>query len=113
LPLCYPQRSFPLRSAAATQKLYQSIFPCPDLFERQTAAALAVAEKLTNRSITGPQAQLEMAQLNSRLAAEAKRRDLANRSVMANEAMAAEASRANTIAALNNLRRSISTQEAV
>jgi hypothetical protein len=91
------------------QDLYRSIVSYPDLLDQQTAAALVIAEKIDNGTITGPQAQLEMAQLNSQLTAEAQRRDLAGRSVMANEAMAAEAPRANTIAALNNLQRSINT----
>jgi len=95
------------RCTVPAQNLYKSIVPYPDLLEQQTAAALVVAEKFDNGTITGPQAQLELAQLNSQLTAEAQRRELAGRSVMANETMAAEASRANTIAALNNMQRSL------
>jgi hypothetical protein len=98
-----------MRCLLPAQKLYQPIAPYPDLLDQQTAAALVVAEKFDKGTITGPQAQLELAQLNSQLTAEQQRRDLANRSVMANEAMADEASRANTIAALNNLQRSINS----
>jgi hypothetical protein len=97
------------RCKLPAQKLYQSIFPYPDLYEQQTAMGLVIAEKLDNGTMTASQAQLEMAQLNSQLTAEEQRRNLASRSVMANEAMAAEASRANTIAALNNLQKSINS----
>jgi len=96
-----------VRCLRPAQLLYLSISPFPDLLEQQYAAGLVVAEKQDNGTITAPQAELEMAQLGSRMEAEAQRRNLAGRSVMANEAVAAEAARANTITTLNNLQRSI------
>jgi hypothetical protein len=102
-----------VRCLRPAQDLYLSIAPYPDLLEQRNAAGLVIAEKIDNGTMTVPQAELEMAQLTSQLTAEEQRRNLAGRSVMANEAVAAEASRANTIATLNNIQMSINSPPTV
>ena len=69
--------------------IMRPIFPYPDLLDLSMAHRLAVAERYQKGQITGPQANEELAQKNSELTAEEQRRLLANRSVGAQESMAA------------------------
>jgi hypothetical protein len=73
-------------------KLVRPFVTYPDLFDQSWATVAVVAEQLDAKKITRAQADLQLAQTNSQIIAEEQRRNLANRSVAAQESIAASAS---------------------
>ena len=63
--------------------------PYPDLLDLMIASRLAIAEQVQNGKLTIAQANEQIAAKRSELVAEEQRRNLANRSVAAQEGMAA------------------------
>jgi hypothetical protein len=63
----------------------------PDLFDESWATSAVLAEQLEAKKITRAQADLQMAQTRSQITAEEQRRNLANRSVAAQETAATAA----------------------
>ncbi len=66
--------------------------PYPDLFDSEWAFNMALAEKLQAGKITPAEHNLALAEHRSQIASETQRRGLANRSVAAQESIAAAAS---------------------
>lgn len=64
----------------------------PDLFDKDWAARAVIAERLQAGKITLAEANQQAAQIHSQVAAEEQQRNLANRSVAAQEAVAVAAS---------------------
>ncbi|WP_024520513.1 hypothetical protein [Bradyrhizobium sp. Tv2a-2] len=63
----------------------------PDLFDKSWATVAVLAEELDAKKITRAQGELQLAQMNSEIIAEEQRRNLANRSVAAQESAASAA----------------------
>jgi hypothetical protein len=63
----------------------------PDLFDQSWATSALLAEQLQTKKITRAEADLQMAQTRAQTTAEEQRRNLANRSVAAQESAAAAA----------------------
>ena len=66
----------------------------PDLGRLDMANRLVIAERLSEGQISEAEADQQFSQLHSQIVAEEQRRNLANRSVSAQETAAAAASRA-------------------
>jgi hypothetical protein len=77
---------------AAAAKVIRPFANYPDLFDRYWATRGLVAERLQASKMTPAEAALELAQSDSAIAEDEQRRNLANRSVSAQEAVAAAAS---------------------
>jgi hypothetical protein len=72
-------------------KIIRPFVTYPDLFDQSWAASAVLAEELEAKKITRAQADLQMAQTRSQIIAEEQRRNLANRSVAAQESAASAA----------------------
>ncbi|WP_175361106.1 hypothetical protein [Bradyrhizobium sp. STM 3843] len=70
-------------------KIMRPYVPYPDLFDKSWATVAVIAEELDAKKITRAQADLQIAQTNSEIMSEAQRRELGNRSVVAQESAAA------------------------
>ena len=77
---------------AAAAKVVRPFANYPDLFDRYWATRGLVAERLQAGKMTPAEAALELAQSDSVIAEDEQRRNLPNRSVSAQEAVAAAAS---------------------
>lgn len=75
--------------------LYRPLTPYPDLLDQEIALRMAVAEKLDTGKMTIAEGDLALTQGHSQVASEEHRRDLAKRSVAAQEE-AAEAAAASS-----------------
>ena len=69
--------------------ILRPIMPYPDLLDLMIASRLTIAEQIQNGKLTIAQGNEQIAAKRSELAAEEQRRNLANRSVAAQEGMAA------------------------
>ena len=72
-------------------KIVRPFVTYPDLFDQSWATVAVLAEQLQAKKITRAEADLQLAQLNSQITADEQRRNLANRSVAAEESAAAAA----------------------
>src|ERR1700743_1429277 len=79
------------KCSAEAAKVLRPFSSYPDLFDQSWAASAVIAENLEAKKITRAQADLQIAQMRSQIMDEAQRRDLANRSVAAQESAAAAA----------------------
>ena len=68
--------------------ILRPIMPYPDLLDLMIASRLTIAEQIQNGKLTIAQGNEQIAAKRSELAAEEQRRNLANRSVAAQEGMA-------------------------
>jgi hypothetical protein len=76
---------------------YRTIYPYPDLYDQETAGRNMLAEKWQKGQITQAEYEFQFTQMHSQIEAEGQRRNLAGRSVNAQETAA-------TAALLNGLR---------
>lgn len=79
------------KCAFEAAKVIRPFATYPDLFDQSWATSAVVAEQLEAKKITRAQADLQMAQTRSQITAEEQRRNLANRSVAAQESAASAA----------------------
>lgn len=91
----YPDegKDFVVRNKCAFEaaKVVRPFVTYPDLFDQSWATVAVVAEQLQTKKITRAEADLQIAQMRSQITAEEQRRNLANRSVAAQESSAAAA----------------------
>jgi hypothetical protein len=71
--------------------VYRPLSPFPDLFDQETAGRNMLAEKWQKGQITQAEYEFQFTQMHSELEAEGQRRNLAGRSVNAQEAAATAA----------------------
>lgn len=84
------------RCDADAAKAIRPFVSYPDLFDKDWAARAVIAERLQTGKMSLAEANLEATQIHSDIAAEEQRRNLANRSVGAQESAAAAAWRASS-----------------
>ena len=96
----YPDQNkdFVLRNkcAFAAAQVIRPFVTYPDLFDQSWARAALLAEQLQARKLTRAEADAQMTESQSQIVAEEQRRNLANRSVNAQESMAAASWAAST-----------------
>ena len=79
------------KCAFEAAKVIRPFATYPDLFDESWATVAVLAEQLDAKKITRAQADLQLAQMRSQITSEEQRRNLANRSVAAQESAAAAA----------------------
>ena len=77
-----------VKCASEAAKVARPFVSYPDLFDKSWATSAVLAEELEAKKITRAQAELQLSQTNSEIIAEEQRRNLASRSVAAQESVA-------------------------